>query len=168
MYIRASDKDAIIKYDSFFNFLNAKRRKGHQIIKFNIAKNDFKYFEDELSTKYIGKDELELFKQIPIRWITTKTSTWAFQALDIANLHFLTIDDDSGEITKVQFADLEEGMDLILYDPVTKDYVIDELITIVNLMPLSKEEIPGNLKPKDAKLIQKLFYLSAHSSLLLK
>lgn len=135
MYIRASDKDNITKYDSFFNFLNAKRRKGHQIIKFKIKKNDFEYFEDELELKYIGKNELALFKQVPVHFITTKTSSLVFQALDIPKLHFLTIDDDSGAICKVQFSELEEGMDIILYDPNTKDYVIDELLTIVSLIP---------------------------------
>ena len=36
MYIRINDKDDIAQHDSFFNFLNAKKRKGHQIIKFKI------------------------------------------------------------------------------------------------------------------------------------
>ncbi|OQA36880.1 MAG: hypothetical protein BWY53_00190 [Parcubacteria group bacterium ADurb.Bin326] len=154
MYIRVNDKDDIIKYDSFFNFLNAKRRKGHQIIKFNIKGNDFEYFEDELSIKYIGKHELNLFKQVQVYWLTTNTSSLIFQALDSANLHFLTIDDSTGEITKVKFSDLEEGMDLVLYDPTTKDYVLDELGPVVCLYSFNQED---QVLTPDQKLMKNIY-----------
>ena len=153
MYIRINDKDDIAQHDLFFNFLNAKKRKGHQIIKFKIKQNDFEYIESELDLKYIGKNELLLFQTIPIYWISTKTSTLIFQCLDTINFNFLTIDDATGLISKINILDLEEGTDIILYDSNLKDYIIDEVETIVKLIP-EKEII---CETQDDEILKKLF-----------
>ena len=131
MFIRASDHDNIMKYNSFFNFINAKR-KGHQIIKFRLIKNEFDYFESQLDIKYIGKNELDILQNIPIKLIFTQTSSLIFQSFDDNKLNFITMDDD-GELVKTPVNELETGLSLALYNKETQDYILDDITMLLQL-----------------------------------
>lgn len=127
MFLRIDDKYNIQKKKGFLQFLKAKR-KHQEVMKFRITNEgkDIEFFEEELETKMIPKNEIEgLDVRSPLILIVVGNHFLFFQ--DINNsINFLTISND-GQISKIPALELSDDDDILIYDETENDYLIESV-----------------------------------------
>jgi len=144
-FIRVGDDVGIQGKEEIIKF-TTHNRKGNMALSFRLKDNDLQFFNSELNSKMIPKNERGIFDTSPLYILMTKNTTLVFQ--DPNNIcKFLVFDDDDGIIKPTIFTDLTEDDSILIYDD-PNDYVIDEItglyIDEYSCLPEDKEVMPGN------------------------
>lgn len=159
LFLRTNDSAKIKNESGFISFENQKR-KGNIVKKFSLEKpkginDEIYYLYQELQTKMIPKNSLNIINNHPIKLIlTSNQNILVFQDID-CKAKFLTIKDENVQM-KI-FEDLNSNDDNILcYDETIDDWYLDdiELLSISYLNELNNydEEF------KDIKLSKYILY----------
>lgn len=129
MFIRTKDNTKITdnNYQNF-HFLNSNR-KGNIALKFEIIKNDVRFFADELEIKMIPKDKTSVLEKKDIKIISTEDgNSLVYQDFEENPIKFLSLNEETDEIEDLEFYEIiPEQTEILCFDSGTEGYYFSKV-----------------------------------------
>ena len=107
-------------------------RKYNQVTHFKFSHGEFEFFQEELNTKMIPKEDMKIFSEHPFILLETEHASLLYQDIKESSVFFVLTEDDD-EILPTTISELTEDDTILIWDEDTEDYVYSEVLKITHL-----------------------------------